>query len=129
MDVAVGEQAQEVERLAVPDAVGDEVLPGRGLEERAVLDGLLDELRTLGVNLAAAQGVVADLGVAHILIGGQADGGAMGLQPGIGAGLEETVKVGGLRLGDGITGAAVPAAHAVHDDQDNGFLVHRCSSR
>ena len=75
MDVAVGQQTQEMQRLA-GNGVGDQVF--QVSEHTACrFDGLTDQLRALRVDLAAAQRVVADLGVAHIIIGGQTDGGAV----------------------------------------------------
>ena len=72
MDVAVGQQADEVQRLAVLQAVVRQVDPGLGLVQGAGLNGLLHELCALRIDLAAAEGVVADLGVAHIVVRGQA---------------------------------------------------------
>ena len=89
MDVAVGQQAQEVQGLAVL-GVGGQLLPGLGLEQRAGLDALGDQLGALGVDLAAAEGVVAHFGVAHVVVAGQTHGGAVGLQPGVGAGGKQT---------------------------------------
>ena len=65
---------------------------------------------------------MADLGVAHILIAGQTDGGAVGIQPGVGAGCEQVVQGGGVGQLDGIAAAAVALADAVHDYENNGFL-------
>ena len=68
VDVAVGQQAEEMEGLAVLVAVRDEALPRLGLEQCARLDGLADELGALRVDLAAAEGIVTDLGVAHVVV-------------------------------------------------------------
>jgi hypothetical protein len=65
---------------------------------------------------------VADLRVAHILIAGQTDGGAVGLQPGVGAGGEQVVQGGGVGQLDGIAAATVALTDAVHDYENNGFL-------
>ena len=127
MDVAVGQQAQEVEGLALLLRVGRQILPDLGLEDQSGLDGLVHQLGALGIDLAAAEGVVADLGVAHVVVRGQADGGAVGLEPGMGAGFQKLVKGGGFGQLDRIAGAAVAEAHAVHDDQYYGFF-HMISS-
>ena len=122
MDVAVGQQAQEVEGFALLLRVGRQILPDLGLEDQSGLNGLVYQLGALGIDLAAAEGVVADLGVAHVVVGGQADGGAVGLEPGVGAGFQQLVEGGGLRKLDRVAGAAVAEAHAVHNDQYYGFL-------
>ena len=99
-----------------------------GGKQGAVFDGLANQLRTLGVNLAAAQGIVTHLGVAHILIGGQTHSGAMGFQVGVGAGSKQTVQGGGVGLRHSIAAAAVALAYAVHNYKYNGFF-HRYSLR
>ena len=124
VDVAVGQQAEEMEGLAVFVAVRDEALPRLGLEQCACLDGLADELGALRVDLAAAEGIVTDLGVAHVVISGQADGRAVRLEPVVRAGGEETVEIRGICKLYCVAGAAVALADAVHDDQDNRFLCH-----
>ena len=121
MDVAIGQQAQEVQGMA-GNSVGQQLLPGRGLRQRAGLNGLADELRALGINLAAAQGIVANLTVAHIVIGGQADGSAVGLQIRMGAGSEQMVQSRGIGVLHSIAAAAVALADTVHNDKYNGFF-------
>ena len=79
------------------------------------------QLGTLGIDLAAAQSVVANLGVAHIIIAGQTDGGAVGLQISVGAGCQKTVQSGGLGLHNSIAAAAVTLTNAVHNNHYNGF--------
>ena len=124
MDVAVGQQTQEMQRLA-GNGVGDQVFPGLGGIQRAVFDGLTDQLRALRVDLAAAQRVVADLGVAHIIIGGQTDGGAVGFQVSMGAGGKQMIQRGGLSDRDRVATAAVTLADAVHDNKNNGFFHNK----
>ena len=125
VDVAVGQQAQEVEGLAVLGVVG-QLLPGLGLEQLAGLDALGHQLGALGVDLTAAEGVVAHFGVAHVVIAGQTDGSAVGLEPGVGAGGKTLDRVLGVGLLDSVAGAAVAAAHTVHDHKYNG--VFSCSN-
>ena len=129
VDVAVGQQAQEVHGLAVLDAVLRQVDPGGRREQRAVLNALAHQLGALGVDLAAAEGVVTHLGVAHVLVRGQADGGAVGLEPGIGAGGEEVVQVGSLGNRHSVAAAAVTLADAVHNHQYNRFFHRNSSSK
>ena len=121
MDVAIGQQAQEMQGMA-GNGVGQQLLPGSGLIQRAGLNGLADELRALGINLAAAQGIVANLTVAHIVIGGQADGSAVGLQIRMGAGSEQMVQSRGIGVLHSIAAAAVALADTVHNDKYNGFF-------
>ena len=124
MDVAVGQQAQKMQRLA-GNGVGNQVFPGLGGIERAVFDGLANELRALRVDLAAAQRVVADLGVAHIVVSGQTDGGAVGFQVSMGAGGKQMIQRGGLSDRDRVAAAAVTLADAVHDNKNNGFFHNK----
>ena len=121
MDIAVGQQPQEMQRLA-GNGVGDQVFPGLGGIQRAVFDGLTDKLRALGVDLTAAQRVVADLGVAHIVVRGQTDGGAVGFQISMGAGGKQAIQRGGLSDGNRVAAAAVTLADTVHDNKNNGFF-------
>ena len=104
------------------NGVGQQLLPGSGLIQRAGLNGLADELRALGINLAAAQSIVANLTVAHIVIGGQADGSAVGLQIRMGAGSEQMVQSRGIGVLHSIAAAAVALADTVHNDKYNGFF-------
>ena len=124
MDVAVGQQTQKMQRLA-GNGVGDQVFPRLGCIERAVFDGLTDKLRALGVDLAAAQRVVADLGVAHIIVSGQTDGGAVGFQVSMGAGGKQMIQRGGLSDRDRVAAAAVTLADTVHDNKNNGFFHNK----
>ena len=120
--VAIGQQADEMHgRVAVLAVIG-QLAPGGGGENLAAVDGLVHQLGTLGIDLAAAQGVMAHLAIAHIVVGGQADGGTMGLDdlPGV-IGLE-VIKGGGGGLLDHIAKVAGGFAHTVHDNQHNGFL-------
>ena len=121
MDVAIGQQAQEMQGMA-GNGVGQQLLPGSGLIQRAGLNGLADELRALGINLAAAQGIVSNLTVAHIVIGGQTNGSAVGLQIRMGAGSEQMVQSRGIGVLHSIAAAAVALADTVHNDKYNGFF-------
>ena len=122
MDVAVGQQADEVQRPAVLQAVVRQVAPRLGLVQGAGLNGFLHELCALRIDLAAAEGVVADLGVTHVVVRGQADGGAVGLEPRHGAGGHQLVERRGVGLLDCVAGAAVAASNAVHNDKYDRFF-------
>jgi hypothetical protein len=78
--VAVGEQADEVEHAAAGLGAGDDLLPGLALPDRAFGDRVGDQRGALRVDLAGADGVVADLGVAHVVVGRHAHRGAVGAQ-------------------------------------------------
>ena len=121
VNVAVGQQTQEMQGVTVL-CVGNQVLPGLGLEHGTAFDALLHQLCTLRINLTAAQGIVADLRVAHVVIGGQTNGSAVRLQPGVGAGSQQLVQGGGFCNGHSIAAAAVTLAHAVHNYKYNGFF-------
>ncbi len=99
-----------------------QVAPGRGCEQSAVFDALANQLGALGVDLTAAEGIVANLRVAHILIGGQTDSRAVGLQIGVGTICQQIVQRGGLGDHNSITAAAVTLADTVHNYQYNGFF-------
>jgi hypothetical protein len=78
--VAVGEQAEAVQHAAPGLRGGDDLLPGGPGPDRAFGDRIGHQRGALGVDLAGADGVVADLGVAHVVIGGHAHRGAVGAQ-------------------------------------------------
>ena len=122
MDVAVGKQTEEMQRLLVFLAVGNERLPGLRLIQRAGFNGLADELCALGVDLAAAERVVADLGVAHVVVGGKADSRAVRLEPRHGARGHQLVKIRRVRLLYRVAGAAIAATNAVHNHQYDRFF-------
>ena len=122
MDVAVGQQADEVQRFAVLQAVIRQVDPRLGLVQGAGFNGLLYKLCALRIDLAAAESVVADLGVAHIVVRGQADGGAVCFEPRHGAGRHQVVERRGVGLLDRVAGAAVAASNTVHNDKYDRFF-------
>ncbi len=90
MDIAVGQQTQEVEGVAGLGIL-HQIAPSLGCEQGAVFDGFAHQLCALRVDLTAAQGVVTHLGVAHIIVRGQTDGGAVGLQISMGAGCQQMI--------------------------------------
>ena len=122
MDIAVGEQTQEMHGLVIFHAVFGEILPSGRAEQRTILNALPHQLGALGVDLAAAKGVVANLRVAHVLIGGKPHSGTVGFEPGVGAGGKKLVEVGSLGNCHSVAAAAVALANAVHDDQYNRFF-------
>ena len=121
VDIAVGQQAQKMHGLA-GNGVGHQLLPGGGCVQRAVFDGLAHQLGALRIDLTAAQCVVTHLTVAHVVVTGQTHGGAVCLQPGMGAGFQQVIQRGSLCHGHGIAAAAVALADTVHNHQNNGFF-------
>ncbi len=73
MHVAVGKQPQKVQRAALFGG-GDHFLPSVALPQMAAGDGFGDQFRALGEHAAGADGVVADLAIAHVFVAGHADG-------------------------------------------------------
>ena len=65
---------------------------------------------------AKAEGVVTNLGVAHILIGGQTDGSAVGFQVSMRAGSQQLIQGRGLCNRNSIAAAAVALADTVHNN-------------
>ena len=125
--IAVGEQAQEMQRSAIGLHAADEFLPRLGGIDFAALDGLVDQLRTLGVDLAAAQGVVPHFTVAHIVIGRQTYRRAVRFDGKIRAGGFQFIQGGGGGLLDHVSQLGCAIAHAVHYNKNHG-LFHDVSS-
>jgi hypothetical protein len=122
VDVAVGEQADEMERgLVLEHAVGD-LAPAGVLEDRAGRDGVADQRRALLEDPAAADGVVADLAVAHVLIARHADRAAVRLELGVDRVRLEPVVVrlhGALHI---VAVGVLADADPVHDHQQHRAL-------
>ncbi len=124
VDVPVREQPDEVQGLAALLHPGDGVLPDLALEDLAALDGQLHQLGALVEDAAGAEGVVADLAVAHVVVAGQADGGAVGGQGGGHRALQgrQGIQVRGPGDPDGVALVAAADADAVHDDHQDRAL-------
>jgi hypothetical protein len=82
--IAVGKQADEMNHAPSGLGAGHDLLPGLALPDRARGNGIGHQRRALAIDLAGADGVVADLGVAHVVIGRHADRGAVGAQGDVG---------------------------------------------
>ncbi len=76
--------------------------------------------RALGIDLAGADGVVADFGVAHVVVGRHADRGAVGTQADVRVVGEQAVEGRFLCRSDGAADISFRQAVAVHDDGDDG---------
>ena len=125
--VAVGEEAQEVDGAALL-ACSHHVLPALSVPHGAGVDGLGDELGPLGEDAAGADGVVAHFGVAHVVIGRHADGGAVGAQLNPGLGGHQGLQ--GRRAGrcHSVPFDAAGKPYAVQDDGDHRTLGGRETS-
>jgi hypothetical protein len=66
VDVAVRQEADEVQRGAARDDLGHEIAPGRAPEQRAGGERCAHQLRALIEHPAGAERVVPDLAVAHV---------------------------------------------------------------
>src|SRR5581483_395317 len=113
MDAAVGHETEQVHLLSPLEGRDER----RVVEERAVLDGLVDPHQVLVEHPAGADRQVAHLGVAHLSrweaygLAGRIERRVRTLGP-------EPVEDGRLRLRDGISRAGGRAAPAVEDDED-----------
>jgi len=124
MHVAVGEQADQMEDAA-PGAFaifggGDDLAPGRPGPDRAGGDGVGHQRRSLRIDLAGADGVVADLGIAHVVVGRHADRLAMRAQPHVRIIGEQPVERRLARRRDRAADVVLRQADAVQDDRDDG---------
>ena len=128
MNVAVGKQTEEMKCLAAADAVGNQLFPCFRGKQCAVFNGFADQLCALRVHLAAAERVMTDLGVAHVIIAGKADCRAVCFEPGIRTGIKKTVERGCFCHCNSIAAAAVTLSDAVHNNQNNGFFHLRYAS-
>ena len=79
MYVTVRKQTDEMHGGILALNVGNKLLPGVGFVHLAALNALVYELGALGVDLTAADSIVADLGVTHVVVGGKSYGVAVSL--------------------------------------------------
>jgi len=127
--IAVGKQADEVDYPTSGLGPGNDLLPGSALPYRAGGNGLSDQRSALAVNLACTDGIVTDLGIAHVFVGRHADSGAMGAQG--------DVRVVGEKMIEGrLSGSRNRAADigfgnavAIHDDRHDRALNTREKGR
>ena len=77
VDIAVGNHADEMDRPA-GQADFFQLLPGNAFKDPSGLDGLVDKFGPLGKHPARTQSIMADLGIAHVVIRGQANRLAVG---------------------------------------------------
>ena len=105
----------------------EQVFPRGGFVNFAALNGLVDQLRALRINLAAAEGIVTHFAVAHIVVGGQTHRRAMRLDGGVRAGGLQLIQNGSGGLLNHVAQLSRGFAHAIHDYQNHG-LFHVISS-
>ena len=98
-------------------------------EQRAGRDRAADEHRALRVDLAGAERVVADLAVAHVVVGRQADRLAVRAQLGAHAGDPQPIERRRRRDRDRVGLVAGAAADAVHHDEHDRAPAARWLAR
>ena len=117
--VAVGEKPQEMECAALP-ATRFDALPHLTLEQGAGIQGPVHQTRALIEDPARAHGVVTDLGVSHVLVGGKTHRGAVSAKGAEGGVLGEEIQGGGVGGGHRIPLVSGTDAHTVHHCQQDG---------
>jgi hypothetical protein len=121
--VAVREQADEMDHA--PSCAftifrtGDDLLPRFAAPDGAFGDGVGNQRGALAIDLPGADGVVPDFGVAHIVVGRHADGGAVGTQADIRIVGEQAIERRLAGGGNGTADVGLGQAVAVHDDDDD----------
>jgi len=118
VNVAVGEEPDEMERSPLAAALGDS-LPGLAREDGPAFDGGVHQARALLDDAPGAHGVVADLGVAHVFIGRQPHRGAVSTDGSVDADAVKPVE--SRRAGRGHRVGLVSGTYAdpVHDDEQH----------
>ena len=113
--VAVGQQPEEVQRSVVRADIGQQVSPSAARKDPFGSDGFPDQCGALRKDAPGAEGVVAHLAVADVVVARHADGGAVGLQRGIQPVPFEPVH--GRRPGEphGVAEALLARSDSIHD--------------
>lgn len=140
VNVAVREQPEEVQGRVVVLDIGDQLFPCLGRKHLARFDGVGNQLSALCEYLSRAEGIVSDLAVAHVIVGGESYRRAVRLQGNHRIFSHQHIevrRVGGLHRVGNRVGRESHAVH--HDDHNRSFhagelvelfqnLVHVCSS-
>ena len=125
MNVAVGEEPQEMEcGMTISDPF-DEVPPDVGLgslEERSLRNRPSDELRALIKNAPRPEHVVPDLAIAHIAVGRHPDGPPVSDELCGRSRFGEPIERRGASEPDCIRPVATSYADSIHDTDDDGSL-------
>ena len=116
MYISVGEKTDEMERGSICLHIFRYLAPCLAGKESAALDRLRNKLCALRENLTAAERVVTDLGISHIVIGGKSDSRSVRLEFEAGIFCHEHIERGGISLGDSVAVLAVSDTYAVHND-------------
>ena len=128
VDAAVGQQAAQVQPGPLLQAVIHRLVIGFVGKERAILDGTADAGQILKHHPAAADVGVAYLTVAHLPLR-QAHVQSAGGQGGVSIIRPQAVQHRGIGQTDGVAGAGLGQAEAVHDDESSRRFTHSRSSR
>ena len=124
MYVAVREKSEEMKYGIVVLYVCDEFLPCCGIKHFAACDCLRNKLCALCENLSGAESVVSDLAVAHVVVGGKSDCGAVSLEKHMRVLFPKHIKSRGICRGNGVAGFIGCISHTVHyDGEDWSFFV------
>ena len=122
MDVPVREEPEEMQGAVMLLDVADDLAPCAALEDLPALDRLGDEFRPLGEDLPGADRVMPDLGVPHIVVTRETDGGAVRTQGDHRIIPHQAIQRRGVGGGDGVRRIRGSKPHAVHDDGEEGSL-------
>ena len=120
VDVAIRHQPDKMEGsplLRSRQHILGKLLPGGVAEHLAGGDGGAHQLGTLGKDSAAAHGIVAHLGVAHVIVAGQTHRSTVGLQLGVGTVGGEPVQVLHAACTDSVALLILSVANSVHNHQ------------
>ena len=122
VDVTVGEQTDEVQRGAVVQHLCLKGIPGVGGEHFTRFDGIGYQLCALCEDLSRAECVMADLGVAHVIVRGKTDGSAVCLEGDHGIFCHEHIQRRRVCAADCVGECVGGDTDAVHDDGNDGTL-------
>ena len=116
VNIAIGEQAKKMQR-SLCTHMSDELLPAIRLKNAPIFKREIDQLGALSVNLATAQRIMADLGIAHIAIAGQAYSRAVSLEGTERPFFCQGTQCGNIRMENRIAMILGGPAHTIHDDE------------
>ncbi len=119
VNVAVGEQADEVHRLSAFADAAHELLPLVAFEDLAAVDRHLNALGPLIEDPTRTKGVVTDLAVAHVVVARQTDSGAVRTKARRQGNPGEPVERRGPSKPNRVALVGGAAANPVHDDDEH----------